>query len=333
MFKIVVSLSFAALLSFSCTDNNTATETPPTTENETVRTTPPTTEIPNQEELREEPLATTEPSTETTITQEPAQEEERPKTTSSKPKNQTPPATKEGTTAETGKSTPSKTIDAKPMPPALSHDKLDGLLRKHVSSSGKVDYRTFKKDQSVLADYLNALQLNAPTDGWSKNKEMAYWINLYNAFTIHTILENYPVSSITNLEGGKVWDRKTIKIGNETLTLNQIEKQKLLKRFKDPRVHFAVNCAAASCPPLLNKAWTEDNLQRYLQQQTKSFINNGKENILEANSIMVSQIFDWYADDFGGKEKIVGYFQKYADTKINDGASVTFNEYNWDLND
>lgn len=230
-------------------------------------------------------------------------------------------------------STTEKNIGTKPAIPPFSHDRLDALLRKHVSNSGKVDYKTFKKDKPVLEDYINLLVLNPPKSDWSKNKQMAYWINLYNAFTINAILEKYPVKSITDLEDGKVWDRKTINIAGEYLTLNNIEKKKLLKRFKDPRVHFAVNCAAASCPPLLNKAWTEDNIQRYLSQQTKAFINNSKENHLSAEAIQVSQIFNWYADDFGGKDKIASYFQKYAKTTIKDNAKVTFKEYDWSLND
>lgn len=244
----------------------------------------------------------------------------------------TPPAT---TTSTTSSSTApvTKNIDAKPAIPPFSHDKFDALLRKHVSSSGKVNYKSFKKDKAILEDYINLLQLNAPKSDWSKNKQMAYWINLYNAFTINTILDKYPVNSITDIEGGKVWDRKTINIGGEKLTLNTIEKTKLLKRFKDGRVHFAVNCAAASCPPLLNKAWTEDNLQRYLSKQTKAFINNATENQLSAKSIKVSQIFNWYAGDFGGKDKIVAYFQKYSEVTIKDNAKVSFNEYKWDLND
>lgn len=214
----------------------------------------------------------------------------------------------------------------------LNHDAFDQLLRKYVNSSGGVDYNGFKKDKKALAAYLESLKKNTPQSSWSKNKEMAYWINLYNAFTIYTIVEKYPVSSIMDLEGGKIWDKKTIVIGRETLTLNKIEKDKLLKRFKEPRVHFAVNCAAASCPPLLNKAWTEDNVQRYFSKQTKAFINNSKYNSISAKSLEISQIFNWYAGDFGGSDKIVAYFQKYASTEISSNAKVKFKEYNWKLN-
>lgn len=285
------------------------------------------------------------PSTSPTPKEEPIKDKARPRGDDSQsepssdptPKNtstSTPPTNNKSnnTTTNTSSSETGKTVGTKPGVPALSHDKLDALLRKHVSSSGKVDYKAFKKDHAVLEDYINMLELNPPKSDWSKNKQMAYWINLYNAFTIHTILENYPVNSIMDIAGGKVWDSKTINIGGEKLTLNKIEKDKLLKRFKEPRVHFAVNCAAASCPPLLNKAWTEDNVQRYLQKQAEAFINNSQYNQLSAKSIQVSQIFNWYAADFGGKDKILPYIQKYADTEIKDNAKVTYNEYDWGLN-
>jgi hypothetical protein len=236
------------------------------------------------------------------------------------------------TTSTTSKPVATPVKAAKPLKPALSHDIFDALLRKHVNSSGNVNYAAFKKDKAKLTEYLELLKSNPPQSSWSKNKEMAYWINLYNAFTIHSIVEKYPVSSVMDLEGGKVWDKKKIVIGGKSLSLNNIEKDKLLKRFKEPRVHFAVNCAAASCPPLLNKAWTEDNVQRYYAKLAKAFINNSSYNSVSAKSIQASQIFNWYAGDFGGSDKVLSYFQKYSDTEIKKNAKVSFKEYDWKLN-
>jgi hypothetical protein len=241
----------------------------------------------------------------------------------------------ESNKSTTTSSQPVATTKAAPKPAvkaALSHDIFDGLLRKHVNSTGNVNYGAFKKDKAKLVEYLEVLKNNPPQSSWSKNKEMAYWINLYNAFTIHSIVEKYPVSSVMDLEGGKVWDKKKIVIAGKSLSLNNIEKDKLLNRFKEPRVHFAVNCAAASCPPLLNKAWTEDNVQRYYAKQAKAFINNSNYNSVSAKSIEASQIFNWYASDFGGSDKVLSYFQKYSDTEIKKNAKVSFKEYNWKLN-
>ncbi|CAA6809785.1 MAG: Unknown protein [uncultured Aureispira sp.] len=215
---------------------------------------------------------------------------------------------------------------------ALSHDIFNDLLRKYVNSTGDVNYVGFKKDKAKLTAYLEVLKSNPPQSNWSKNKEMAYWINLYNAFTIYAIVEKYPINSVMNLEDGKLWDKKTIVIDGESLSLNKIEKDKLLKRFKEPRVHFAVNCGAISCPPLLNKAWTEDNIQRYYDKQVRAFINNPKHNTISIKNLEASQIFDWYAGDFGGSDKVVAYFQKYSTTELQDNPKVRYREYNWKLN-
>jgi hypothetical protein len=215
---------------------------------------------------------------------------------------------------------------------ALSHAMFDALLQKHVSAIGVVNYEGLGKEKTKLSEYIEQLKKNAPNKNWSSSKEMAYWINLYNAFTIHSILEKYPINSILDLEGGNIWDNKKILIDGKNLSLNQIEKDKLLKRFKEPRVHFAVNCAAKSCPPLLNKAWTEDNIDAYLSKQAKVFINNPKYNKISPKKIEVSQIFNWYADDFGGKSNLIKYLNQYTTEKITPTASLQFVEYDWSLN-
>ena len=100
--------------------------------------------------------------------------------------------------------------------------------------------------------------------------------------------------------------------------------------YKDARIHFAVNCAAKSCPPILNHAWTEKNLNSYLEKQTKLFINNPKVNNISADKVVLSKIFEWYGEDFGD---LISYLNKYSKTKINPGAEITFMEYEWALNE
>ena len=154
----------------------------------------------------------------------------------------------------------------------LSHDSFDTLLVKHVNVNGDVNYADFKNDEMVLSTYLDLLKQHEPQDSWSDNKKMAYWINVYNAFTIYNILLEYPVSSIMDIESGAIWTTRTINIGGTNYTLDQIENDKLLSAFSEPRVHFAVNCAAASCPPLLNKAWTEaENKSGYVLINRKDY--------------------------------------------------------------
>lgn len=212
---------------------------------------------------------------------------------------------------------------------APDHSQWNSLLQKYVNSKGNVNYAGFKQDKSALEAYLQQLADQPVESSWSREEKLAYWINAYNAFTVKLIVDNLPVKSITNLKGGKPWDDKWIKLGSKVYSLNQIENDIIRPSFKEPRIHFAVNCAAKSCPPLLNKAWTADKLNSYFEQQARAFINNPNYNKISANSIQVSKIFDWYGEDFGN---LIDYLNKYSTTKINADAKVSFLEYDWSLN-
>ncbi|MDG0974602.1 MAG: DUF547 domain-containing protein [Crocinitomicaceae bacterium] len=218
----------------------------------------------------------------------------------------------------------------------VNHSKWDALLTAHVSKSGIVDYNGFKADQSKLTAYLNELAANAPSSSWSENETMAYWINAYNAYTVKLMIKNYPLSSITNLkyEGKSAWDYKWIKIGAETLSLNDIEHTKLRKKYNDPRIHFAVNCASFSCPILLNTAYTSDKLMAQLESQARLFINDPKRNQISSSNVKISQIFEWYKDDFTrGSKGVIDYLNKYSKTKIKPGTKISYLNYNWKLNE
>ena len=215
-------------------------------------------------------------------------------------------------------------------PPSFSHEAWDGLLKKYVSSSGKVNYKGLKAEKAKLDAYLEALKNNPPQSSWGRDKTMAYWINVYNAFTVKLIVDNYPVASITKLNGGKPWDKNWIKIGSKTYSLNNIENDILRPKYKDARIHFAVNCAARSCPPLLNRAWTAGSLNSNFEKRAKAFINNPKYNPIAADKVKVSKIFEWYAADFGD---LIGFLNRYSSTKINADAKVEYLEYDWNLNE
>lgn len=214
-----------------------------------------------------------------------------------------------------------------PSPP--NHIAWGALLQKHVSPEGKVDYKGFLADKANLQAYLDELAANPAEKGWPRNEKLAYWINAYNAFTVKLILDHYPVSSITKIHDGKPWDVKWIQLGGKTYSLNNIEHDIIRPGFDEPRIHFAVNCAARSCPPLLNRAWTADNLSQLLEQQARSFINNPRYNEIGQDEVEISKIFEWYAGDFGD---IIGYLNKYSNTQIRQDARVSYKEYDWGLN-
>jgi len=210
-----------------------------------------------------------------------------------------------------------------------SHSIFDGLLKAHVSASGVVDYAGLKSKEAELDKYLKNLENHGPETTWNRDQELAFWINAYNAYTIKLILNNYPVASITDLHGGKPWDVKWINLNGKTLSLNNIENDIIRPKYNEPRIHFAVNCAAKSCPPILNAAYKAKSLESQLESQTKKFVNNSKFNTLGKNAIEVSKIFDWYGVDFGS---VASFFVRYADTTVKPSAKVSFKEYDWSLN-
>lgn len=208
-----------------------------------------------------------------------------------------------------------------------SHSAWNSILQANVTASGKVNYAAIKNKSADLDAYLNSLSKNPPQASWGKSAQLAYWINVYNAYTVKLIVDNYPVTSITNLHSGKPWDVKWINIGDKSYSLNNIENDIIRPKFNEPRIHFAVNCAALSCPPLLNKAWTAKNLEYNLERQARAFINNSRYNQISDKGVKVSKIFDWYGQDFGD---LAAYLNKYSTEKVK--GNIGFLEYDWGLN-
>lgn len=213
---------------------------------------------------------------------------------------------------------------------APSHQTWHEQLQAYVNASGSVNYQVWKENSTRLDGYLAELESNAPTSSWSRNEQLAYWINAYNAYTVKLILDNYPIRSITDL--GTPWDQKFINIGGTSYTLNDIEHKILREKLKEYRVHFAVNCASVSCPPLLNKAYKASNVQQLLDQQARRFINDARYNDIAGPELVLSQIFDWYGADFTKSGTLIEYLNKYAETPIPANASIEFKDYNWNLN-
>lgn len=219
-----------------------------------------------------------------------------------------------------------------------SHTSWDNLLKKNVTADGKVNYKAFIRDSVELNKYLKLLSDNPPAADWTANQEKAFWINAYNAFTVKLVIKYYPVKSIKDI-AGKVpfvntpWDIKFIKIGKETLDLNNIEHTKLRKKFNDYRLHFALVCASKSCPILLNAAYVPEKLEAQLDQQGRAFLKDIKRNQISAATPKVSKIFDWYAMDFKKGGSVIEVINKYSDVKINANAKLQYLTYDWTLNE
>ncbi|WP_459212544.1 DUF547 domain-containing protein [Aquimarina rhabdastrellae] len=223
------------------------------------------------------------------------------------------------------------TFSGKAQQQLMNHQVWDGLLQKHVSADGKVNYMGFMKDSALLYEYFLQLSENMPQENWSKNDKLAYWINTYNAYTIKLIIDNYPIKSIKDIKDP--WDKQFFKIGDEWYSLNQVE-HKILRKFGDPRIHFAINCASFSCPLLLNKAYTGSMIQETLEKQAYDFINDPIRNTITADEVSVSKIFSWFKKDFkvdGGDVK--DYINRFAKIKIKDQPKKGYKKYDWSLNE
>lgn len=217
---------------------------------------------------------------------------------------------------------------------SVDHSAFDKLLQANVSDEGSVNYKGFVKDKAALESYITGLT-KTNTAKLSKNEKTAFWINAYNALTIDQIVRNHPVASITKIAGGKVWDQALpFKFEGNTFTLNDIEKKTLLGgELADARIHFAVNCAAISCPTLSNHAFTGANVQEMLTKNTKAALANPAFNKISEKSAAISKLFDWYKADFVKSEgSVVKFINKYAATKITDSTKITYLDYNWSLN-
>lgn len=213
--------------------------------------------------------------------------------------------------------------------PVFDHSPWDKLLKKHVSAEGNVNYQGFKNDKEAFENYLSALSQNAPTDSWSRAEKLAYWINVYNAFTVKLIIDNYPLESIKDIK--KPWDQEFFKIAGKPFNLNKVEHE-ILREMGEPRIHFAINCASFSCPRLFNEAFSADKLEDQLQKAAIGFVNDKKRNQISTDEVEISKIFRWFSKDFEKEGDIIDFLNKYSKVKINSKAKVRYKDYDWTLN-
>lgn len=222
----------------------------------------------------------------------------------------------------------------------FSHSDFTELLKEHVDDEGLVDYEEINDDREDLKEYLNQLSTNAPNDNsWSEEEQLAYWINAYNAFTIELILKYYPIKSIRDI-GSTIqipfintpWDIKFIEIAGEKYSLNNIEHNIIRKKWKEPRIHFALNCASLSCPRLRTEGYEASKLNSQLDEQARAFINNEELNKITTEKAMVSELFDTYEGDFTQGQSIREFINQYAENPIGENTQIEYLEYDWSLN-
>lgn len=210
------------------------------------------------------------------------------------------------------------------------HEVWTSSLKKYVDTDGNVNYAAWKKDTALLDSYIESLEENPPADYWSKNDSLAYFINAYNAVTVKLILDHYPIKSIRKLI--TPWRFKRFKLHGKKVSLNHIEHE-VLRKMNEPRIHFAINCASASCPKLLNTAFYSHTMEEQLEAVTYDFINDEKRNKLTEKEMSVSRIFQWFAGDFGSKKERHAFIRNYAKGTVAKNAKIRFLDYDWSLNE
>ena len=231
------------------------------------------------------------------------------------------------------------------------HAQWTKILAQYVHGD-RFDYGGLKKDPQALNDYIATLEAVTPAElaSWTEHQQMAFWINVYNAHVIKLIVKEYPVKSIRDLGTllNKVWDKRFIRLDThhpsgkpKKLSLDDVEHKILRPKFKDARVHAAVNCASESCPPLLNEAFTGKNLDRQLDGAVRAWIADTTRNRFDRskNKMKISEIFKWFKGDFerdGGSVR--EWIAKYAPAETakwlrESKVKVGYLNYSWKLND
>ena len=228
----------------------------------------------------------------------------------------------------------------------FNHSRFDELLKKHVVK-GMVDYEEFSRSES-FKEYLQSLQ-HADVSKLGEKERPAFWINAYNAYTIALINKYEERASIKNIAEGigferakGAWKQPIVQAGGKTYTLDEVEHDIIRKQFHEPRIHFALVCAAMSCPPLRSEAYTGAKLDAQLDSQARTFLHDeargSRVDAIKA-VVYVSRIFDWYKDDFGGNDAAIGrYVAQYRaespEKKLLLGGhfKLEFLDYDWTLN-
>jgi hypothetical protein len=224
-----------------------------------------------------------------------------------------------------------------------AHRAWDALLRQHVvllegGKASRLDYGALAAERGLLHGYLAELSrvTAAQFEGWSQAEQAAFLINAYNAFAVEKILTRYPdlrsIWDFGKFFGNPFRDEFFMLLGAK-MSLDGVEHGILRKRYREPRVHYAVNCASIGCPMLREEAYVGARLERQLEEQAARFLSDRSRNRFREGRLEVSKIFDWFAEDF---EPRAQYFQRYAALLgIPPGATppLAFLDYDWSLND
>jgi hypothetical protein len=212
----------------------------------------------------------------------------------------------------------------------------DGIARIPYARVTAADRKALGRDLARLA----AL----PIGSYSRREQFAFWVDLYNELTLRVVLDHYPVSSIKEIDispglfSSGPWGRKLLTIAGEAVSLDDIEHRILRPIWRDPRIHYALNCAALGCPNLQPRAFTAVNTEALLEKAARGYVNSPRGAAIEGGRLIVSSIYKWYEADFGGSERgVIAHLKRYAAPPLAAALarvdSISGYRYDWALND
>ena len=190
-----------------------------------------------------------------------------------------------------------------------------------------VDYQAIQKQPEALEGLIKIIA-TYDLKGTTAAQQKAFWINAYNLLVIQAVVDHYPVQSPRDIPG--FFDKRMYFAAGEKMTLNQLEEKKLLLPFADPRIHFALVCAARSCPPLPAEAIRPERVEEQLDRLTRQSVNDPEFLRIGKGRIEISQLFRWYAADFGS---VKDFLNQYRDMPLEQGCAIRYYEYDWTLNE
>jgi len=231
---------------------------------------------------------------------------------------------------------------------SVDHAPWDGFLARHVVASedgiNRLAYRrVLPQERDALAIYLAGLA-GTPVTAYRRAEQLAYWINLYNALTVRVVLDHYPVASIRDIAlspglfSRGPWRKKLLRVEGEEVSLDDIEHRILRPVWRDPRLHYAVNCAALGCPNLGPRAFTAAATEQMLEDAVRAYVNHPRGARIIDGRLHVSSIYVWYKEDFGGDDPgVIAHLRRYAAPPLAQAlaaqTSIAGDSYDWSLND
>lgn len=223
------------------------------------------------------------------------------------------------------------------------------LLQKHYDPAKGMDYKALKARDKAALDRLRRQLAQVDVASLSRPDQLAYWINLYNVSVVGIVADNYPVESIRDLSTDpivrlNVFKKPSVPVKGGRLSLNDIENEKVRAGFKDPRIHFALNCAAESCPPIRVEPYAGARIDQQLDDQTRRFLNGPRGVRLEQDGdtlvVHTTKVMDWFGEDFekwGGGRR--AFLEKHLAPdrarrlRAARRVEIEYDDYSWKLND